>query len=72
MKYLWSDVGQLIAAKSHLRPRSPQVLAQFKSAFINVPTFTVDEVFGGWKKAQNDHFKDGGIYDQITASGRRQ
>ena len=72
LKYLWSDEGQLIAAKSHLRPRSPQVLAQFKSAFINVPTFTVDEVFGGWKKAQNDHFKDGGIYDQITASGRRQ
>lgn len=71
LNYLYSEEGQTIAAKHNLRPRSPQVLAKYKSAFINVPTFTVDEVFGGWRKAQNDHFKDGGIYDQITASGRR-
>jgi sulfate transport system substrate-binding protein len=71
LKYLWSDEGQQIAAKFHLRPRSPQVLAQYKSAFLPVSTFTVDEVFGSWRKAQNDHFKDGGIYDQITLSGRR-
>lgn len=71
LNYLYSEEGQTIAAKHNLRPRSPQVLAKYKSAFINIPTFTVDEVFGGWRKAQNDHFKDGGIYDQITASGRR-
>ncbi|HYR24576.1 MAG TPA: sulfate ABC transporter substrate-binding protein [Aquabacterium sp.] len=70
LNYLYSEEGQTIAAKHNLRPRLPQVLAKYKTAFINVPTFTVDEVFGGWKKAQNDHFKDGGIYDQITASGR--
>ena len=72
LNYLYSEEGQTIAAKHNLRPRSPQVLAKYKSAFISIPTFTVDEVFGGWRKAQNDHFKDGGIYDQITASGRRQ
>ena len=71
LNYLYSEEGQTIAAKHNLRPRSPQVLAKYKSAFISIPTFTVDEVFGGWRKAQNDHFKDGGIYDQITASGRR-
>ena len=71
LKYLWSDEGQQIAAKFHLRPRSPQVLAQYKSAFLPVSTFTVDEVFGSWRKAQNDHFKDGGIYDQITLGARR-
>jgi len=71
LKYLWSDEGQQIAAKFHLRPRSDKVLAQYKSAFLPVTTFTVDEVFGSWRKAQNDHFKDGGIYDQITLSGRR-
>jgi hypothetical protein len=71
LKYLWSDEGQQIAAKFHLRPRSDKVLAQYKSAFLPVTTFTVDEVFGSWRKAQKAHFKDGGIYDQITLSGRR-
>jgi sulfate/thiosulfate transport system substrate-binding protein len=72
LAYLWSDEGQAIAARHNLRPRSPKVLAQFKSAFISVPTFTVDEVFGGWKKAQADHFNDGGIYDQILMAGKRK
>ena len=71
LKYLWSDEGQAIAAKHNMRPRSDKVLAQYKAAFLQIPTFTVDEVFGGWKKAQADHFRDGGIYDQITAAGRK-
>jgi sulfate transport system substrate-binding protein len=71
LQYLWSDEGQAIAARHHLRPRSAKLLAQYQSAFINVPTFTVDEVFGGWKKAQADHFNDGGIYDQILLAGKR-
>lgn len=70
LKYLWSDEGQAIAAKHHLRPRSDKLLTQYKAAFISVPTFTVDEVFGGWKKAQAEHFNDGGIYDQVLKAGR--
>lgn len=70
LKYLWSDEGQAIAAKHNLRPRSEKLLAQYKASFITVPTFTVNDVFGGWKKAQADHFNDGGIYDQILAAGR--
>jgi sulfate transport system substrate-binding protein len=70
LKYLWSEEGQAIAAKHHLRPRSDKLLAQYKAAFITVPTFTVDEVFGGWKKAQANHFNDNGIYDQIILAGR--
>ena len=70
LKYLWSDEGQAIAARHNLRPRSEKLLAQYKASFISVPTFTVDQVFGGWTKAQADHFNDGGIYDQITAAGR--
>jgi sulfate transport system substrate-binding protein len=70
LKYLWSDEGQAVAARHHLRPRSDKLLAQYKAAFITVPTFTVDEVFGGWKKAQADHFNDGGIYDQVIEAGR--
>ena len=70
LKYLWSDEGQAIAAKHNLRPRSDKVLAQYKAAFLQIPTFTVDEVFGGWKKAQAEHFNDGATYDQIIAAGR--
>lgn len=70
LKYLWSDEGQAIAARHHLRPRSDKLLTQYKAAFISVPTFTVDEVFGGWKKAQAEHFNDGGIYDQVLKAGR--
>jgi len=70
LKYLWSDEGQAIAAKHNMRPRSEKVLAQYKAAFLQIPTFTVDEVFGGWKKAQAEHFNDGAIYDQIIAAGR--
>jgi sulfate transport system substrate-binding protein len=35
-----------------------------------VPTFTVDEMFGGWRKAQAEHFNDGGIFDQIYQPGK--
>ena len=71
LKYLYSDEGQAIAVKHNLRPRNPALLKQHQAKFIGIPTFTVDEVFGGWKKAQADHFRDGGIYDQITAAGRK-
>lgn len=71
LKYLYSDEGQAIAVKHNLRPRSPALLKQHQAKFIGLPTFTVDEVFGGWKQAQADHFRDGGIYDQITAAGRK-
>jgi sulfate transport system substrate-binding protein len=72
LQFLYSPAGQEIAAKHHLRPRDPKVLAQFARQFPKVNTFTVDEVFGGWTQAQREHFNDGGIYDQIilAAKGR--
>lgn len=70
LKYLWSDEGQAIAAKHQLRPRSAALLAKHAKDFPKVTTFTIDEVFGGWTKAQKEHFDDGAIYDQILASRR--
>ena len=67
LKYLWSDEGQELAAKHHLRPRSAKVLAKYAKDFPKLQLFTVDELFGGWKKAQKDHFDDGALYDQIIA-----
>ena len=72
LKYLWSDEGQEIAAKHHLRPRNAKVLAKYAKDFPKVGAFTVDEVFGGWKKAQKEHFDDGGLYDQIIARAKKK
>jgi sulfate transport system substrate-binding protein len=71
LKYLWSDEGQELAAKQSLRPRSAKVLAKYSKQFPKLQLFTVDELFGGWKKAQKDHFDDGGLYDQIIASAKK-
>jgi sulfate transport system substrate-binding protein len=72
LRYLWSDEGQAIAVRHHLRPRQPQLLARHAALFPAVKTFTVDELFGGWTKAQKTHFDDGGLYDQIiAATGKR-
>jgi sulfate transport system substrate-binding protein len=71
LKYLWSDEAQEIAAKHQLRPRSPALLTKYAKDFPKVNTFTIDEVFGGWSKAQKEHFDDGGVYDQILKAGKK-
>ena len=68
LKFLWSDEAQEIAAKHQLRPRSEKLLAKYAKDFPKVNTFTVDEAFEGWTKAQKEHFDDGAIYDQILAA----
>ena len=72
LKFLWSDEGQAVAAKHHLRVRSAKVMAKYAKDFPKVQTFTVDTVFGGWKKAQADHFTDGGLYDQVIARAKKK
>ncbi|HEY9024301.1 MAG TPA: sulfate ABC transporter substrate-binding protein, partial [Burkholderiaceae bacterium] len=72
LQWLYSDEGQEIAAKHGLRPRNAKVLAAHAAEFPKVDTFTVDELFGGWKSAQRTHFDDGGTYDQILAATKRQ
>jgi len=71
LKYLWSDEAQEIAAKHQMRPRSSALLAKYAKDFPKVNTFTIDEVFGGWSKAQKEHFDDGAIYDQILRAGKK-
>jgi len=66
LKFLYSPEGQAIAAKNHYRPRSAAAGGQ---TFPKIKLFTIDEVFGGWQKAQATHFADGGIFDQIYQPG---
>ena len=65
INYLYSDVGQEIAAQNFYRPRNQEILAKYSDIFKPLTLFTIDEAFGGWDKAHNDHFRDGGSFDQI-------
>ena len=71
LEFLYSKEGQEIVAKHHYRPRDEEVLAKFADKFVEVKMFTIDDVFGGWQKAQQEHFGDGGIFDQIYVPGSR-
>jgi sulfate transport system substrate-binding protein len=70
LQFLYSEAGQEIAARHALRPRLAPVLAKYAKRFPKVDTFTVDEVFGGWARAQKEHFNDGALYDQIILAAK--
>ncbi len=65
LDYLYSDEGQNIAGRNFYRPRNEAAAAKYANVFAKVNLFTIDDVFGGWQKAQKAHFADGGIFDQI-------
>ncbi|CAG4891517.1 sulfate ABC transporter substrate-binding protein [Paraburkholderia saeva] len=65
LEYLYSPAAQEIIAQHHLRPRDAGVLAKHANEFRPLKTFTVEQEFGSWQKAQQTHFSDGGTFDQI-------
>ncbi|MBV8660195.1 MAG: sulfate ABC transporter substrate-binding protein [Burkholderiales bacterium] len=65
LKYLYTPVGQEIAARNFYRPTDPTVAAKYAKQFAKISLFKIDDVFGGWQKAQATHFADGGVFDQI-------
>jgi len=70
LKYLYSPEGQEIVAKHYYRPRLESVSQKYAEIFPKLNLFTIDEVFGGWQKAQKTHFNDGGVFDQIQQKNR--
>jgi sulfate transport system substrate-binding protein len=70
LRYLYSEEGQEIAARHYYRPRLPSVAAKYAAQFPKVDLFTVEEVLGGWQKAQKTHFADGGLFDKIYLPGK--
>ncbi len=65
VEYHFSEAGQEISVHHYLRPTLDSVATKYKDRFKAIDLFSVDEVFGGWAKAQKTHFSDGGIFDQI-------
>jgi sulfate/thiosulfate-binding protein len=71
LQYLYSDEGQEIAAKNYYRPVSEKTAKKYAAQYPKVKLFTIEEVAGGWAKAQKAHFADGGVFDQIYQPGRK-
>jgi sulfate/thiosulfate-binding protein len=65
LEYLYTPEGQEIVARNYYRPRLDAVVKKYSSTFPKIKLVTIDEVFGGWQKAQKAHFADGAIFDQI-------
>lgn len=67
LRFLYTPEGQDIVARHHFRPRDPEVAERYRDRYPTLELFTIDEVFGGWAKAQAKHFDDGGVFDRIYA-----
>lgn len=65
LEYLYTETGQEIAAKNYYRPRNEEVLEKYADIFPKIDLVTIDDDFGGWEKAQEKHFNDGGTFDEI-------
>jgi len=65
LKYWYKPESQEIAARNFYRPRDPEIAKKYAANFAKVDLFTIDDVFGGWTKAQKEHFGDGGVFDKI-------
>ena len=69
LQYLYTEEAQIVIAENFYRPTLPSVAEQYKDVFVDVEFLTIDEDFGSWREAQEKHFADGGIFDQIYAPG---
>jgi sulfate transport system substrate-binding protein len=69
LQFLYSEQGQEIAARHFYRPRMEKIASKYAHQFPKLELFTVDELFGGWQKAQKRHFDDGGVFDRIYTPG---
>jgi sulfate/thiosulfate-binding protein len=65
LNFLYSPLAQELIAKNYYRPRNAEVAAKYAARFKKIPLVTIDDTFGGWKKAQATHFADGGVFDKI-------
>ncbi len=71
LKYLYSDEGQEIIAKNFYRPINPKIAAKYAAQYPKLNLITIDNTFGGWQKAQKDHFSDGGSFDQLYVPNKK-
>ena len=71
LNFLYSPLAQNIIAQNYYRPRNPEILKKYSTVFKPLKLVTIDQEFGGWKKAQKTHFDNGGIFDQIIKANQQ-
>ena len=74
LRYMYEPEAQEIIAQHHYRPYSEEVLAKYRDKFQDAKLFTIDEVFGGWKRAQQEHFGEDGYFEKMlleSAQGQK-
>ena len=70
LKFLYTSEAQETIAQLHYRPRDVEALKKYSSELPPIPLFTIDETFGGWVKAHEAFFADGGLFDQIYSTAK--
>ena len=65
LEYLYTPEAQDVIGKHFYRPRDERAAAKYADKFPKLKLVTIDDAFGGWKKAQKTHFDDGGVFDEI-------
>jgi len=68
LQFLYSPLGQELAARHYFRPRDAAIADKHRTEFQPLTTFTIDQAFGGWAKANKEHFSEGGRFDRMYAS----
>jgi sulfate/thiosulfate transport system substrate-binding protein len=71
LEYLYTPAAQEIIAANYYRPRNAEIAARYANRFARLALVTIDGDFGGWKKAQAEHFDEGGTFDAIFAQAKR-
>ncbi len=70
LEFLYTEEAQEVIARHHYRPISDEARERHAASFLPLALFTLDEYFTSWAEAQQTHFADGGIFDQIYEAGR--
>ena len=64
LEFLYTPEAQDIIGRHYYRPRDAAAAAKYSAKFPKIDLVTIED-FGGWRKAQKDHFNDGGVFDRI-------
>jgi sulfate/thiosulfate-binding protein len=65
LRFLYTEPAQAIIGKNGYRPNNPDNLKKYAPALPNLPLFTIRQVAGSWKNAQEKFFADVGVFDKI-------
>ena len=70
LAFLYAPAAQAIMARNFYRSSRPEAATQpDRDRLSKLRLFTINDVFGGWTRAQKTHFDDGGIFYQLYQPG---